>query len=176
MKPEQRAALVARLQQQDVAALGEQQAADALNAPGSGAGATWRKVASLDVVRKLSIDAAPNAPTLAAWGLIELNAARAPSTAVSTMATPNAADIVLGHIRMLVSWVTRLPEIDATDADVRARFGAAFSALRVAGFISQSTYDDLVAMVSRPATWWESAGLAEPVTARDIGLARAGGG
>jgi hypothetical protein len=173
MKPEQRAALTARIAVAEVATLNEAEAADALNAPGSGSGTTWQDVPTALVYRRLLIDGAPGAGGVSAWGLLELNSRRAPSTAFTTAASaPNAQDQIVAHMATLVRWVQSFPTIEATDPDVRARFAAILGALVTGGWISAATRDAVIALAQRPASWAEENGFPRGVTARDVGLAR----
>jgi len=170
--PEQQAALAARLAEQDMQGLAEWQAADALNAPGSGAGTTWQDVPTAAVYRRLLIDDAPGA-NVSAWGLIELNARRNATTAFASAASaPSAQDQMISHLTALVRWVQGFPTVDATDADVRARFGAIFGALVTGGWVSSATRDTIVALAQRPASWAEAAGWSRAITSRDVGLAK----
>jgi hypothetical protein len=175
MTPEQQAALAARLAEQDMLALSDAEAADALNVAGSGAGTTWQDVPTAAVYRRLLIDAAPGNAAVPAWGLIELNSRRLPVTTwASAASTPNAQDQMVSHLTALVRWVQGFPTVDATDADVRARFGAIFGALVTGGWVSSATRDTVVSLAQRPASWAEAEGFVGGVTSRDVGLARGG--
>lgn len=188
MTPEQRAALAARLQQPDVSGLGEQQAAEALNVAGTGTGSpVWQDIPSALVKRHLALmDAAvttspSTAPSL--WGLIIINARRTAATAFTLTAgvplaasNPNAQDRMVAQMAALTVWLSEFETIEATAAAVRARFGAIFDVLVTGGWMTTTDRDTIVALAQRPPAWWESAGLAAPLTARDVGLARVGGG
>lgn len=190
MTPEQRAALATRLRQPDVAQRGDQQAADVLNQPGSGTGMAYQNVSSAVIKRELLI---ANAVTsglaegdrnLSAWALISQNARRAAGTALTltngvplAASTPTAADRIVNHLVALVTWVETLPEIEATQKNVRDRFTAIFQALVDSGWISNGTRLDIVALAQRPRSYAEELGLAQPITAQDVGEAwKLGGG
>jgi hypothetical protein len=169
------ATLAERLAQQDMLALSDAQAAAALNVEGSGTGSTWQDVPAVAVYRRLMIDAAPGAASVPAWGLLELNSRRVPTTAYASAAsTPNAQDQMIAHITTLVRWVQSSIPIEATDAEVRARFSAMFGALVTGGWVSSATRDAIIALAQRPATWAEQNGYPGGVTSRDVGLARGG--
>jgi hypothetical protein len=172
MTPEQRAALAARLAQQDTAALGDQQAADALNVAGTGAGTVWQDVPTAALHRRLMIDAAPGAAGVPAWGLIELNSRRVPATTFASAASaPNAQDQLVAHMTTLVRWVQNFTMIEASDENVRARLAATFGALVTGGWVASGTRDTIVALAQRPAAWGES-NLGRRVTAEDVFIAR----
>ncbi len=177
MTPEQLAALQARLAQADVSALFEEAAAAALNAPMQGDGQGWKLVPTAAVHRRLTIDAPAAAAmsALSAWGLIVINARRVASTAFASAAsTPSAQDQMISHMAALVAWVDNFDTIDATDADVRARFAAIFAALVAGGWITDTTRGAIVALAQRDRSWAEANGFPEGVTPRDVGLARGG--
>lgn len=158
-------ALSDRLALPDMAALSDAEAADALNVEGSGAGDTWQNVASIDLYTVL-LEAN-------AWGLIELNSRRAPTTALGTAGSaPSAQDVTIARMITLVRMVQDIPTIRTTRAGVRATLAAIFNGLGTAGFLSDAVRDECIALARRPATWGEENGYLGGVTARDIGLAR----
>jgi hypothetical protein len=165
MTPEQQAALAARLAQQEMLALSDAQAADALNAAGSGVGVTWQDFASADLYVVL-LEAG-------VWGLIELNSRRAPTTALATAGSaPNAQDVTIGRLIMLVRMVQDIPTIHASRAGVRATLAAIFNGIGTAGFLTTDVRDACIALAQRPATWAEAAGWSRAITSRDVGRAR----
>lgn len=162
-----------RLQQADVVELDEARAADVLNTPSAGNGTVFQNIPTAAVYRRLLIDAAPGAAAVSAWGLIELNSRRVPSTTFATAASaPNAQDIIVAHMTALVRLVQSFPTIEATDADVRTRFSAIFAALVTGGWVASATRDIIVALIQRQASWAEANGYPRGVAARDVGLAR----
>lgn len=167
--------LAERLAQQDMLTKSDAEAADALNAQGSGAGNTWQDVPAAAVYRRLLIDAAPGTNGPSAWGLIELNSRRVPATTwASAASTPNAQDVLVAHMTALVRWVQSFTTIEASSAEVRTRFGTMLDALVAGGWISSATRTTLNALAQRPATWAEQNGYPNGVTSRDVGLARGG--
>lgn len=158
-------ALSDRLAQQDMLALSDAEAAEALNVQGSGVGSTWQDIASLDLYTVL-LEAN-------AWGLIELNSRRAVTTALATAGSaPNAQDLTISRMITLVRLVQDIPTIRASRAGVRTTLAAVFNGLATAGFLTNAVRDECIALAQRPATWGEENGFPNGVTSRDVGLAR----
>lgn len=161
------ATLAERLALPDMAALSDAEAAAALNVPDAANGTVWQDFASADLYLVL-LEAG-------VWGLIELNSRRAPTTALATAGSaPNAQDVTIGRLVMLVRMVQDIPTIRASRSAVRTTLGAIFNGLGSAGaaFLPDQVRDDCIALARRHATWAEANGYPSGVTSRDVGLAR----
>jgi hypothetical protein len=156
-------ALAARVAQPDLAALSEQQAADALNAPGSGDGVAYQDVDPADWYDTLL--------TSGEWGRIELFSRLAPT---GTLATPSAQDNNVARLLTFVRIVTFDRPIRASRQSVRDVLGTILTAMQTGGFIAAGTRTALIGFAQRPASWGEANGFPRGVTSRDVGLARGG--
>ncbi len=155
--------LAERLQQQDVAALPDWAAADALNAPDAVNGTARRDVAASDVRGALLASGEWPAIVMVAEG-------------VALPALAGLADADRIALRGLCSLVRDTVSLTQTiQTSVPARYAATVAALEglvAAGLVSAETHAALLALPDRLRRWAEANGYPAGVTARDVGLAR----
>ena len=155
--------LAERLALQDVAALPDWAAADALNAPDAVNGTARRDVATSDVRGALLASGEWPAIVLVAEGV-----------AMPGMAGMADADrIALRGLCVLVrDTLLHTTTIQTSAPDRYAATAAGLAGLAQAGLVSDATRSALLALADRPLSWAEAHGYPAGVTARDVGLAR----
>ncbi len=157
------AALAARLALPDLAALPDWAAADALNAPGGGAGVAHIDVTTADVHGLLSETREWPAIVLIERGEWPEPLAQLPAEARAQ---------IRGVCLLLCELVDKRDTLETSKETRRMATLQGLGALGAVGLISAATQARFMAMITRQRSWAEENGWPSGVSARDVGLAR----